>query len=405
MKTKPIILFLLLYAVVTQGQINFAKGYFITNEGSRIECFIRNYHWKKSPEEIKYRLSDTGTIRSIDISAIKAFELYDVTKYLRLKTLIDRSTSDPQFMTVEKNPAWSEEILLLEVVVEGKATLYHYQDNDIERFFYRLGDSAIIQLVYKQYLKPDEGSENQSTRIATNSFYRNQLLTFLNCPDEKLTDIQEVDYTLRDLEKYFIRYNACKGSPYSVFSKKANEHLLHLSIVPGMNYSMFHISNRFDESLYFDFGNKINAQASIEAEYILPVGNRRIGLQFAPTYQYLNVQSQNDFGKATLKFSSIDFPMGIRYYFPAIRKLAFFADAYVIPGASIMFNSAIEIDFNYAVPIKISTDLSYSAGAGVKIGKFSSAVRYYFNRQLLSKSDFWESDYSRVALLVGYSIF
>ena len=65
MKTKPIILFLLLYAVVTQGQINFAKGYFITNEGSRIECFIRNYHWKKSPEEIKYRLSDTGTIRII----------------------------------------------------------------------------------------------------------------------------------------------------------------------------------------------------------------------------------------------------------------------------------------------------------------------------------------------------
>jgi len=408
MKSNLILLFFLLFVGISFGQNNFEKGYFIQNNGIKTNCLIRNYNWKKSPGQLEYKVSDTGTIQRVEITSVNSFELFNITKYIRIKTLIDRSPADPLYISSEKNPVWSEEVLWLKVIVEGKASLYCFSDNEIERFFFSINDTNVEQLVYKQYIyksKQPEGNGIPGTKITYNTFYRNQLWALVKCPGAEMSSVENIEYTLHDLEKYFRLYNECTGMPYVLFNRQPREHLLHLKITPGLNFSKFHISNRFDYNQYFNFENQLNFSIGLEAEFIIPIGNRKFAILFEPTYQYLDVTSQNTIGTATLHYKSIDFPIGLRYYIPLARNLKIFVDAQIIPGTSIMFDSFIEIDYTYSLPITIGTELSYSVGAGIRFHRISSEFRYYFNRQLLSKSKFWISDYTRLALILGYTIF
>lgn len=398
MPNKLFTLLLILFPTLAFGQTGFEKGLIILENNDKIECVIKNYNWVKPPKQLEYSVSDSGMVQSIDISAIKSFEIENSVKYIQVTTSIDRSSAEFSYISIDKNPFWSVEKLLLKVIVEGEASLYYYQDLATERFFYKVGEGDISQLVYKQYT-------NQNDRLLTNSTYKSQLAAALKCPNDSVTPAKNIGYNRKDLEKYFKQYNECSGSIFKVFKYQPPKNLFHVSLKPGNNLTEFSIEHNKNKDYDFNFTKQYYFQIGVEAEYLLPFAKRKWGITAEPTYQFLDQSTENSIGAATIEFHSIDFPFGIKHHFYLNKYFGVFLNANIIPGAGFVFNSSVALDYSYSVPVQLKTKVSFSVGGGLKYKKLSTEFRYYTDRKLIANSDFWSSGYTRLALLVGFIIF
>ena len=71
-----------------------------------------------------------------------------------------------------------------------------------------------------------------------------------------------------------------------------------------------------------DFGNKTNLRIGIETEFILPFNKNRWSILIEPTYQYFKAEKREEVTNVEggirdtrVDYQSVDFPVGIRYYF------------------------------------------------------------------------------------------
>ena len=178
MKSKLLLFIIFFISITTNAQIIFEKGYFINNNNQKTECLIKNLDWRKNPTDFKYKLSQNDLAKVATISSVKEFGVYNYSKYIRVSTKIDRSSTEIDELDYNRNPNWSEETLFLKVLTEGSASLYNFVDKRNERFFFNTNNRAIEQLVYKEYKK-------NNTAVIQNNQYRQQLLNNVNC--KKLT--------------------------------------------------------------------------------------------------------------------------------------------------------------------------------------------------------------------------
>ena len=156
------------------SQIRYESGYFIDNEGNRTEALIRNIDWRYNPSQFSYKLSPDQDPKTADIANVMEFGIYNFSRYVRRTVNIDRSSDDTNSLTSSREPEWSEEMLFLKVIVEGQATLLHFEDGSLTRYFYILNDEPAEQLIYKRY-------KTGPSNIATNAQYRQQLFMDLRC--------------------------------------------------------------------------------------------------------------------------------------------------------------------------------------------------------------------------------
>src|ERR1700690_3644254 len=145
------ILFVFLFPLNAISQIAFEKGYFVDNDGKRVECFIRNLDWKNNPRQIEYKLTQESRPERLDIAFSREFGVDNYSRFVRRTVRMDVSSEYLDSLRSERNPIWSEQKLFLKVLVEGKATLYFYQGGNIVRYFYEVNGLAVQQLIYKRY--------------------------------------------------------------------------------------------------------------------------------------------------------------------------------------------------------------------------------------------------------------
>ena len=397
MKTQILYLFLTLLTLSSFGQITFEKGYFIDNENNRTECLINNYDWKNNPKEIEFRTDKNLETQKVETASIKEFGINGYSKYKRFITRIDRSLSDISTLSTKSSPEWKEEQLLLKVLVEGKASLYYYEDKSLSIFFYSVVDSVVQQLIYKEYLTEDN-------TIGINNKFRQQLWLDVNCSGTTQSSVESLSFQKKALEEYFKEYNKCSGNSFVEYKKKKTGELFNLSLAPGINYSNISIANSVSNMRDTDFGYKVCLSFGLEAEFILPFNKNKWGILFEPTYQYFNSTSQNELGNATINFRSLEFPIGLRYYFFLDKNLTLFINGLYIPGLSPDFNSTIVFNSNYATPLELKTRRSLAIGGGIGYSRFSAEIRYYLNKDILSDYGFWYTNYNRYSLLLRFNI-
>jgi hypothetical protein len=135
---KRYVLFLVLITVLalnSYSQITFEKGYFINESDQKVNCLIKNIDWKNNPSEFEYKISPEASIQNADIKTVKEFGIDGVSRYIRAKIQIDRSRDEIYNLNFEMNPVFQEEMLFLKVLIEGKASLFFYANENITRFF------------------------------------------------------------------------------------------------------------------------------------------------------------------------------------------------------------------------------------------------------------------------------
>ncbi|MFD2938614.1 outer membrane beta-barrel protein [Flavobacterium notoginsengisoli] len=410
MKKQILFIALILFLTLkSYSQIGFEKGFIVTENNPKTECLIENMDWKNTPVNFRYRLSDTSPIINADIRSVKEFGITGQNKFIRAVVNIDRSTKNLQNMTKGKDPVFRQENLFLQVLMEGNASLYLYDDGTVRRFFYKTNSSEIKQLVYKTYFLNDD-----TDQIAKNNYFREQLYLDLKCDNIQQNEYESLSYTKNALIRIFTKYNKCTNSEFVDLEVKEKKDLFNLTLRPRYNNSSLSMNNSLFKGLDFDFGGKSTFGLGIEAEFILPFNKNRWSVIVEPTYQYYKgeqtIQSSQVVGgtlTGKVDYKSIELPIGVRRYFFLNKNVQIFANGSLVmdinnnSSASVTRNDGSELN-----KLDVKSGINFGFGLGAKfLDKFSAEVRYQTPRGLLAENPNWGSSYQTTSLIVGYSFF
>lgn len=402
------ILFLIAISTKSFAQNIYEKGFFIDNKGIKNEGLIKNLDWSKNPKQFEFKTSNDAQSNVLSIKEVKEFEITEKVKYLRAEVDVDLSDDNINALSEDKEPSFTKEEVFLKVLIENTNThtLYIYNNENIKRFFY-MKNGKITPLIYKRYLVSDN-------KIGTNKQFVEQLKEISNCNNISQAYISNIQYTEKELKNFFIKLNECNNSDYKSFDKKVRKNNFHLSIRPGINFSSFDVTKSSAVNLQNeDFGSKSNFRIGIEAELVLPFNNDKWSVFIEPTYQYFKAEKQiytstilNEqvLNKRSINYSSIEIPMGVRYYLFLNEKSKVFLSGALIFDAVMNNSELVYEDYNFvANKIKVSSKVNFGFGVGYKYDRYSVEANFHTNRNLFDSN--YESGYNNVSLIFGYTIF
>ncbi|GAA3573104.1 tRNA modification GTPase [Snuella lapsa] len=395
MKKQLIYLFTVFVCINCFSQISFDKGYYIDNSGKKIECLIKNSDWKNNPVEFQYRLLNDEEVKSIKTDQIKEFGIYNESKFYRSIVNLDKSSDVTSALSDVKEPIFEEQQLLLKVLVEGKASLYQYVNGNLTRFFFKTSNGNIEQLIFKRY-KPEFST------IATNSYFKKQLWDALRCKGKPLEGVQGLDYRKQQLVNLFVRYNECTDTKFNNFNKKQRSSFLNLAIRPGMSSASLEVSSTAQEFKNADFGNKLGFRIGAEVEYVLPFNSNKWAVIAEPSYYNFKAEKElnTTAGTATVDYKSFEIPFGVRHYLFLNDNSRLFLN-----GLLVMNFSNSKIEYEKADELRIDPNASFSIGVGYKYYRYALELRHGLRRGIIGRQVSWKSDYERVSLIFGYTLF
>jgi len=411
MNTKLLACLFLLFSIHSYSQITFQKGYFIDNNNKKTDCLIKNLDWLNNPTDLEYKLDEQDQSIKINISQLKSFGIDNESKYEKHTVDIDRSSRILSEMGYDKNPIFKSEDLLLKVLIEGKATLLEYNNDNLTRYFFKTDSLPVTQLIHKSY-------KITEAQIAENNQYKQQLWMGLKCDNIAINEVENLSYKKNRLIKFFIKYNQCNNSEfvdYKVKEKKDRD-FFNLTIRPGITSSSLSVSSKLNDNYgpnnnrYADFTNKIGFRIGLEAEFIFPFNKNKWSFIFEPTYSSYKAESTtvNPSGRKrdfTADYNYIEFATGFRHYMFLNNDSKLFINAqYVIEHVS--SNSKVVANYyDNITELEITPNNSFALGLGYNYKKKYSIEARTNLKNVLGNYLEWTSKYQSFALVFGYSIF
>jgi hypothetical protein len=320
---------------------------------------------------------------------------------------IDRSTDDIRRIKIKKKPEFETEKLFLRVIVYGEANLYSYNTSNLERYFYKLKDTNITQLIYKRYILP-----YRSSIVAENNAYKQWISNNLMCGDLSIRDVENLDYKEKDLKNYFIIYNECNSEKPKYVETIEKRKIFSLNIKGGIDYSSAKVVNTQDGGRNLELGNSTDFRYGIEAEFILPFRNNKWIIFLEPSLRSSSASVsvprdnlQGGFLNADFEYKSFELPIGVRHYI------------FLNQGTQLFINAAYVFDFRNEDTLlafsrsdgselegfrNLRSKSNFFIGAGIRVfDRLSGEIRFYTNRSVL-----WRFvRYSNTALVIGFRLF
>jgi len=394
-----IILFSLIYISFsnnTYSQYKFEKGYYIDNDDKKIECLIQNSRWTDNPTEIKYKLLDDSKIYELGIKSIKAFEINELTKFVRANVDIDRSSLEFNHLTRSLQPEFNKEELLLKVLVAGKSNLYYYKDAGLIRFFYDTSVGEIKQLVYRKFRDKDN-------EISYDNSYWQQLHTNVNCENQSMEDIAFLEYEERLLVDYFITENLCHNSEYKFYETQTDKFELHFSIRPGLHRANTRIGTYFDDEEIFEFEVDNYFRIGAELEFLERHYRKKWAIIVEPSFLNYQATSNSPDEDSAIDLKTIVIPTGLRYY------------VHLSHDSKLFLNASINlIDFSFKPTLKLSNVMGairpeprgfLAFGLGYKFkNTYSIELRANTAQDIIGTFNLIRSSHESFALIFGYTI-
>jgi hypothetical protein len=403
---KPIVFLLLLAASFTGfAQINYEPGYYVDNSGGKVQCLIKNIGWKNNPVYIDYKMTEGDEPRQRVIDNTAEFSVGSY-KFKRYTVNIDRSSNEVEKLSDTREPEWRKETLFLKVLVEGKATLYQYEDNNLTKYFYSTGSHTTAeQLLYREY--------SVAQVIYENSAFRQQLYNLMKDKTQDANEFKNVKYRASDLISLFLDYNKGSGQETVNLAEKQDQGKVNFKITPGAGLAFLSVTHAAGGA-----GNATEYKADaapvyrigVEVEYVMPFNRNKWSIFADPNVQFY---SHSGTDKVTYfsytvtntfetEYNFIELPVGFRHYMFLNNKSKIFIDA----TFSLALNlGSPYIKYNTADPLPISKSSNIGLGAGFSYQRYSAELRYGFGRGLLDSVGGWETSFSTLGLILGYKIF
>ncbi len=297
----------LLNFLFVSGQIRFEPAYYINEKHEKVECFIKNTNSRNSPTQFSYKLQSEGEEFTASIDSIQEFGFYDDYIYIRYDVDVDASEFDIDEGPSDGKPLYESKTVFLKPLVLGEASLYVYTYDGAMMFFYSLEGSHPEQLYCKEYLTP-------SQTVKVNRSFVGQLSNCITCSDISIPELSQLNYSKRELEAVFLKYNRCHTVDYvnPVVVKKKGK--FRIAIKPGIRHSYAESSRYASNAQDAEFETKINLNYAFEFEFVLPFKSNKWSIAIEPGYHsYVSMNTlPNDDVK--IDFKAIEVPVGLKYY-------------------------------------------------------------------------------------------
>jgi len=401
---KTIKLFLILFSYSLGGycQISFEEGYIVTIENERITCDIKNLDWRNHPKELKYKLPSSTNVKRIGIDSIKEFGINQAKKMIKARVNIDVSNNNISMLTRSRAPIFSEEEVLLNVLIEGNASLFSYQSNGLAKYFYSIDGSKIEQLIYKKYI-------NGKKEIVENNAFRQQLRNDLKCHSIYLFQLEKLRYSESNLVELFTLFNSCDHADYTNFEQKKEKDLFNLNIRPGLSTSSLSLNYELSNTGNVNFDGGLFFRYAIESEFVMPFSKNKWSVIFEPTLSRYESLKFNNFFLVNADYKSFEISIGLRHYLFLNDNSKFFFNVnyynVVTTNSYIGFKDAVDLQLELGSRLKLVAGNNFALGVGYKKNKSSFEFRYGHNRELLTNNFDWNATYRTYSLIMGYSIF
>lgn len=400
MKKLQIVLLFSVLSACLFSQGDYKKAYFINNENEKIDCYIKDRDTRDNPTGFEYILEMTSNRYAASISTVKEFQIESAKKYIRFSGNIDRSAVLLDNVDENRNPVWSDEVIFLKTLVEGEASLYVYQEGNLVRYFYRSGNSKLIeQLVFKHY-------RVAAWVMASNNYYQQQLFNNVRIYKMDKMDYENLEYKESKLIKYFLNYNKSKGINSIQYKSLKDRESFNFKVVAGFSFAAAYEAENevIDRELIFD--PFFSFTIGLEGEYIIPFWKNRFSLFFNPALVYFRGEDEITIVFSTIEntylyeinYTAIDIPFGLRYYVFTKNQSKAFIDLAFVTG--LYLNS--EITRNSSEYLNIQGGNNFRLGAGYSFGKHSLSLNFDYNKDLLGDYPTWNSSYNRLTLVFKY---
>lgn len=394
---KLLALLFILITLSSYSQIKFEPGYFISNNNTKTDCWIKNVAANNNPVSFEYKLDEGGDVRTGKINDIKEFAVGEGYHYKRFEVNVDQSSNVAGKFSTSKDPEWKKETVFLKLLVQSDVNLYQYENANQTRYFISSGNHEMAeQLVFKEYVTRDTGSS-----VFANNLYRRQLFMVLKSPNLQQDDFERLKYNKDSLMKLFLKYSNQEGKTFNNLDEKQNKSTLNFRIIAGIDQGNINI-----ESLNYVF-NDFSASSStfrlgVELEVVLPFGQNKWSLFVEPNYQHFSCEGVTDVRHssfdlpAEVDYTFIQLPIGIRHYF-FLNKSKIFIDA----GANVNLplSSTIRIGGEKNT---IDKSTGIFTGLGYNYSNYSLELRYSGKQNLFITST-WQAQYSTIGIIASYN--
>lgn len=387
LKLRGLLVTALFLSSVSFAQIGFQNGYFIDTGGVKTGCLIRNIGWIYNPSYFEYKLLEDGPRLRKEVTEVKEFAIGGRLKYVSAKVKIDFSTDalDDNAMSNSFAPEWREKHLFLKVQQEGDAVLLSYEDHDMIRFFYQVNGGAIEQLVFKRYKTAG------ATVHSFNNTYQQQLFTQVNCRYISLTKLEDINYEMSALRKWFKKHNACKSTAgKSTAGGENKQKWFFPKLVAGAAYLSYKSAASINTSTAnVQYDAKLSPVFGAELEGILPFNNNKwSGFIEATSLSYKSTGKNSNGSLLNIDFNTINILTGLRHHFFLTDKAKLFSD------------------ISFVKDIK-QRKIAPAAGMGFNYAKLTAQLRYFFNKGVYHNyfDDTAGGRFNNIALTAKYTVF
>ena len=113
MRKICLLLLLIIHSATMLSQISFEEGYFITNDGEKRNCLIKNLDWLNNPTSFDYKNLNNPTIYSIGISDVKEFSINNGSTFIRKEVAIEQSPVRMDNLSQDRNPVFTNTTVFL----------------------------------------------------------------------------------------------------------------------------------------------------------------------------------------------------------------------------------------------------------------------------------------------------
>ncbi|NUY81150.1 hypothetical protein HUK80_09615 [Flavobacterium sp. MAH-1] len=377
------------------SQIRFEPGYYIDNQNTKVNGFIKNHDWNQNPDVIEFRSDENSDTRMIPIDQMREFSVGN-TVFVKFTTSVDRSPTDIANLSDSKNPQWEKATAMLKVLVKSDLTLYEYTQGNTTRFFVSSPPhSTAEQLIFKEYRK-------DAATIGQNSAFRQQLSVLMASKNFPVSTFERLSYNERDLSELFIKYAGHEQKTTDKNAKGTNGGL-NLKIVAGVNFSKLDFKYRYFTTTEGEFEQKAVPVIGVEAEYMFAFNKNKWSVFLAPNFQSYEGKYETPDASATATYKFVEIPVGIRHHFYLTPKSRLFLNLGYAFGSLLSDSGIAYKTGSGTLNVEFRRTSSVFVGAGFAMNRFGIELRYNSKRELIN-DPYWSGDYSSYGLQLTYKI-
>lgn len=232
----------LFFCFIISAQDDFKKGYYIDNIGVKTEGYIKSSDFRSindnSFTSFEFKTSLTQDAVKIEKNTIIELGSEKDVKLQKMRALLDDVSFYKDYSN-DKGFSVGEQIVFLNVLVEGNATLFSYDGGRGVKFLWKRADQGEIakQFLYKKFYRAN-------LNLTENNAFREQLFNNVKCPNQEFTDFLKVKYEKEELISIFKNYNKCVDSPVIVYENdNEDKAVIKLSILAGYSLGNFRVTN------------------------------------------------------------------------------------------------------------------------------------------------------------------